>query len=160
MTTRFRRVLLVEDDANDVELTLNALSDHGMANQVDVVRDGAEALEYLFCSGNYAARTTGLPAVVLLDIKLPKIDGVEVLRRIKSDSALRVVPVVMLTSSREELDLFESYRLGANAFVVKPVEFTSFVDAVKQVGAFWAVVNEPPPGWVTSGIRASAEGGG
>jgi len=136
----------VEDDANDVELTLTALSDHGMANKVDVVRDGAEALDYLFCTGDHTGRATGLPAVVLLDIKLPKVDGVEVLRRIKADADLRVVPVVMLTSSREERDLVESYRLGANAFVVKPVEFSSFVDAVKQVGAFWAVVNEPPPG--------------
>lgn len=146
MTTRLRRILLVEDDANDLELTLTALSDHGMANKVDVVCDGAEALDYLFCTGEHAGRVTGPPAVVLLDIKLPKVDGVEVLRRIKSDAELRVVPVVMLTSSREERDLVESYRIGANAFVVKPVEFSSFVEAVKQVGAFWAVVNEPPPG--------------
>ena len=146
MTTRFRRILLVEDDANDVELTMTALSDHAIANQVDVVRDGAEALEYLLCTGQYATRTTGPPAVVLLDIKLPKVDGREVLRQIRSNTKLRLIPVVMLTSSREERDLFESYRLGANAFVVKPVDFTSFVDAMRQVGAFWAVVNEPPPG--------------
>src|SRR5690606_1682116 len=104
-----------------------------------------EALDYLYCRGKFAGRSTGLPAVVLLDIKMPKVDGVEVLRQIKNDPVLRVIPVVMLTSSREEKDLFESYRLGANAFVVKPVDFSAFVEAVKQVGAFWAVLNEPPP---------------
>lgn len=145
MNLPLKRILLAEDDPNDVELTMTALTDHGMANEVDVVRDGAEAMDYLFRRGQYANRTTGDPAVVLLDIKMPKVDGVEVLRQIKSDPSLRVIPVVMLTSSREERDLFESYRLGANAFVVKPVDFAAFVDAVKQVGAFWAVVNEPPP---------------
>ncbi len=143
--TSVRRILLAEDDPNDVELTIAALDDHGMVNGVDVVSDGAEALDYLYCRGKFAGRSTGLPAVVLLDIKMPKVDGVEVLRQIKNDPVLRVIPVVMLTSSREEKDLFESYRLGANAFVVKPVDFSAFVEAVKQVGAFWAVLNEPPP---------------
>lgn len=145
MNLPLKRILLAEDDPNDIELTMTALTDHGMANEVDVVHDGAEALDYLYKRGPYANRTTGVPAVVLLDIKMPKVDGVEVLRQIKGDPELRVIPVVMLTSSREERDLFESYRLGANAFVVKPVDFAAFVDAVKQVGAFWAVVNEPPP---------------
>lgn len=145
MTTSIRRILLVEDDPNDVELTLTALADHAMVNEVDVVNDGAEALDYLFCRGQYAGRVTGTPAVVLLDIKMPKVDGVEVLRRLKADSQLRIIPVVMLTSSREERDLVESYLLGASAFVVKPVDFTAFIDAIKQVGVFWAVVNEPPP---------------
>lgn len=140
---KLRRILLAEDDPNDVELTLSALGDHGMANEVDVVSDGAEALDYLFARGKYAGKP--LPAVVLLDIKMPKVDGVEVLRCLKADPERRLLPVVMLTSSREERDLTECYGLGANAFVVKPVDFTAFVDAVRQVGAFWAVVNEPPP---------------
>ena len=145
MTATIRRILLAEDDPNDVELTLTALKDHGMANEVDVVSDGAEALDYLFGRGQYQGKASGVPAVVLLDIKMPKIDGVEVLRQLKASAELRMVPVVMLTSSREERDLVECYRLGANAFVVKPVDFAEFIDAVKQVGAFWAVVNEPPP---------------
>jgi CheY-like chemotaxis protein len=145
MTTRLKRILLAEDDPNDVELTLTALTDHAMVNEVDVVNDGAEALDYLFCRGKFAGRNTGHPAVVLLDIKMPKVDGVEVLRQLKADPQLRLVPVVMLTSSREEKDLVETYRLGASAFVVKPVDFGAFIDAVKQVGVFWAVVNEPPP---------------
>ena len=144
MNTITKRILLAEDDPNDVELTMTALSDHGLGGEVDIVGDGAEALDYLFHRGKYAQKM-GLPAVVLLDIKMPKVDGVDVLRQIKADAELRVIPVVMLTSSREERDLFESYQLGANAFVVKPVNFAAFVDAVKQVGAFWAVVNEPPP---------------
>lgn len=145
MTTSIRRILLAEDDPNDVELTMTALTDHAMVNEVDVVNDGAEALDYLFCRGKYAGRATGLPAVILLDIKMPKVDGVEVLRQLKADPQLRIIPVVMLTSSREERDLVESYRLGASAFVVKPVDFSAFIEAVKQVGVFWAVVNEPPP---------------
>lgn len=153
MMTGLRRILLAEDDPNDVELTLTALTDHAMVNEVDVVSDGAEALDYLFCRGKHAGRTTGLPAVVLLDIKMPKVDGVEVLRQLKADPLLRLVPVVMLTSSREERDLVESYRLGASAFVVKPVDLAAFIDAVKQVGVFWAVVNEPPPSRL--GIRAA-----
>ena len=131
--TKLKRILLAEDDPNDVELTLTALSDHGMVNEVDVVNDGAEALDYLYCRGKYADRQTGSPAVVLLDIKMPKVDGVEVLRGLKADPVLRLVPVVMLTSSREEKDLYETYRLGANAFVVKPVDFTG-VRGRRQAG--------------------------
>ena len=149
MTTSIRRILLAEDDPNDVELTLTALKDHAMVNEVDVVRDGAEALDYLFCRGAHAGRSTGMPAVVLLDIKMPKVDGMEVLRQLKTDPRMAMVPVVMLTSSREERDLVESYRLGASAFVVKPVDLSAFIDAVKQVGVFWAVVNEPPPAHLT-----------
>jgi CheY-like chemotaxis protein len=140
---KLRRILLAEDDPNDVELTLSALGDHGMANEVDVVCDGAEALDYLFAKGKYEGKA--LPAVVLLDIKMPRVDGVEVLRRLKADPQRQMLPVVMLTSSREERDLLECYRLGVNAFVVKPVDFAAFMDAVRQVGAFWAVINEPPP---------------
>jgi CheY-like chemotaxis protein len=142
--TALKRILLAEDDPNDVELTLSALTDHAMVNEVDVVNDGAEALDYLFCRGKYAGRTTGMPAVILLDIKMPRIDGIQVLTQLKADPELRVVPVVMLTSSREERDLVESYRLGASAFVVKPVDLAAFIEAVRQVGVFWAVVNEPP----------------
>ena len=140
------RILLAEDSANDVELTLAALSEHRLANEVVVVRDGAEAVDYLERRGQFAGRPSGNPAVVLLDIKMPKLDGLEVLRHMKSDDSLRTVPVVMLTSSREEQDLIESYRLGVNAYVVKPVEFREFIDAVKNLGLFWAVLNEPPPG--------------
>jgi len=143
-----RRVMLAEDNLKDVELTLAALDEHNLANEVVVVRDGAEAWEYLCREGRYAARPVGLPAVVLLDLKMPKIDGLEVLRRMKSSEALRSIPVVMLTSSREEKDLVESYRLGANAYVVKPVDFERFIAAVKNLGLFWAVFNEPPPGTV------------
>jgi CheY-like chemotaxis protein len=143
-----RRILLAEDSAADVELTLEALSQHHLANEVVVVRDGTEALDYLFRRGEYAGRPEGNPAVVLLDLKMPKLDGLQVLKQVKADETLRAVPIVMLTSSREEQDLVESYRLGVNAYVVKPVDFGRFVDAVKQVGMFWAVVNEPPPGSV------------
>jgi CheY-like chemotaxis protein len=149
--TELRRILLAEDSAADVELTLEALSQHRLANEVVVVRDGAQALDYLFRRGEYAGRPEGNPAVVLLDLKMPRVDGLEVLRQVKADESLRAIPVVMLTSSREEQDLVESYRLGVNAYVVKPVDFGRFVDAVKQVGMFWAVVNEPPPGSVTRG---------
>ena len=141
-----KRILLAEDSANDVELTLAALSEHRLANEVVVVRDGAEAVDYLERRGQFARRPSGNPAVVLLDIKMPKRDGLEVLRHMRSDDSLRAVPVVMLTSSREEQDLVESYRLGVNAYVVKPVEFREFIDAVKNLGLFWAVLNEPPPG--------------
>jgi CheY-like chemotaxis protein len=140
-----KRILLAEDDPNDVELTLAALAEYNLANDVYVVRDGTEALDYLFRRGTFADRPGGDPAVVLLDIKMPKVDGVEVLRQIKSDPQLRVVPVVILTSSHEERDLVESYQLGANAYVVKPVEFHAFVEAVKELSVFWAVLNEPPP---------------
>ena len=140
-----KRILLAEDDPNDVELTLTALAEYNLANEVYVVKDGAETLDYLWRQGTFAARPDGDPVVLLLDIKMPKIDGVEVLRQIKSDPRLRLMPVVVLTSSREERDVAESYRLGANAYVVKPVDFYAFVKAVKEVGVFWAVINEPPP---------------
>lgn len=140
-----RRILLAEDNPNDVELTLEALAQHHLANEVDVVNDGAEALDYLYRRNKYEGRSNGDPAVVLLDLKMPKVDGLEVLKTIKSDPQLRTVPVVMVTSSREETDLVRSYELGVNAFVVKPVDFTKFVESVRQVGMFWAIINEPPP---------------
>jgi CheY-like chemotaxis protein len=140
-----RRILLVEDNPNDAELTMEALTEHNLANDVTWVHDGEEALEYLFCRGKYEGRTCNDLAVILLDLKLPKVDGLEVLRIIKSDERLKFTPVVVLTSSREERDLVESYRLGVNAYVVKPVDFSEFMKAVEQLGAFWAIVNEPPP---------------
>ena len=143
--TDLKRILLAEDDPNDVELTLTALGEYNLANEVYVVKDGAEALDYLWRQGTFATRPQGDPVVMLLDIKMPKVDGVEVLRQIKSDPRLRLMPVVVLTSSREERDVAESYCLGANAYVVKPVDFHAFVKAVKEVGVFWAVINEPPP---------------
>jgi CheY-like chemotaxis protein len=143
-----KRILLAEDNPHDVELTLAALDEHHLANEVVVVNDGAEALDYLYCRGKFKMRTGNHPAVVLLDIKMPKVDGLEVLRTIKKDSNLKTIPVVILTSSREEKDLIESYKLGVNAYVVKPVDFQQFVEAVKELGAFWAIINEPPPGSV------------
>ena len=140
-------ILLVEDNPNDLELTLIALEKSQLANEVIVVRDGAEALDYLNMAGRFANRPAGHPAVVLLDLKLPKVDGLEVLRYIRSTPALRSQPVVMLTSSREEQDLLRSYELGVNAYVVKPVDFQEFVRAISELGVFWAVVNEPPPGY-------------
>ena len=131
-----------------MELTLTALDEHNLANEVVVVNDGAEALDYLFCRGKFSMRTGNHPAVVLLDLKMPKVDGLEVLRAIKKDERLKSIPVVILTSSREEKDLVESYKLGVNAYVVKPVDFQQFIEAVKELGAFWAVINEPPPGSV------------
>jgi CheY-like chemotaxis protein len=139
-------ILLVEDSPKDVELTLVALAKSHLANAVIVARDGEEALEYLFRRGAYANRPEGQPAVVLLDLKLPKVDGLQVLEQIKQDANTRQVPVVMLTSSREEQDLLRSYKLGVNAYVVKPVDFTEFVSAIRDLGVFWAVLNEPPPG--------------
>lgn len=144
---KLKRILLVEDNANDAELTLEALSEHNLANEVDRVTDGAEALDYLYQRGAFAGREDGNLAVILLDLKLPKVDGLEVLRAIKADDKLRYLPVVVLTSSREESDLVESYRLGVNAYVVKPVNFSEFIKAVREVGAFWAIVNEPPPAY-------------
>jgi CheY-like chemotaxis protein len=143
-----RRILLVEDDPKDVELTLTALEEYNLANEVVVARDGAEALDYLYCRGEYAGRPNDNPAVLLLDLKLPKVDGLEVLQQIKSDDNLRMVPVVVLTSSREEKDMVTSYKLGVNAYVVKPVDFHEFVNAIKELGMFWAIINEPPPGSV------------
>lgn len=139
------RILLVEDDPNDVELTLSALSENNIANEISVVRDGAAALDYLYMRQRYAARDPGNPALILLDLKLPKLDGLEVLERIKKDPSLKTIPVVMLTSSREEQDLVRSYDLGVNAYVVKPVEFAKFIEAVREIGLFWAVLNQPPP---------------
>jgi CheY-like chemotaxis protein len=143
-----RRILLVEDDPKDVELTLTALEDYNLANEVVVAGDGAEALDYLYCRGQFASRPPDNPAVLLLDLKLPKIDGLEVLHQIKSDENLRMIPVVVLTSSREEKDMVTSYKLGVNAYVVKPVDFHEFVNAIKELGMFWAIINEPPPGSV------------
>ena len=143
---KFRRILMVEDDPRDVELTLTALEDYKLANEVVVCRDGQEALDYLHSRGKFSDRVNENPAVILLDLKLPKVDGLEVLQQVKSDERLRMIPVVMLTSSHEEKDMMQSYKLGVNAYVVKPVDFHEFVNAVKELGAFWAVVNEPPPG--------------
>ncbi len=140
-----RPILLVEDSLKDIELVLAALKKNNFANEVVVARDGAEALDYLYRRGKFQSRAGGLPIVMLLDLKMPKVDGLEVLRQIKGDEALKLLPVVMLTSSREEEDLVKSYRLGVNAYVVKPVGFQQFVDAIKQTGMFWAVINEPPP---------------
>jgi CheY-like chemotaxis protein len=139
---QIKRILLVEDDPKDVELTLTALEEYRLTNGVDVVRDGAEALDYLFHRGKYQTREGGSPAVVILDLKLPKVSGHEVLRQVKADEHLRLVPMVVLTSSREEPDLIASYQLGVNAYVVKPVDFHKFVDAIKTLGAFWVVLNE------------------
>ena len=139
-------ILLAEDNPNDVELTLAAFSEHNLANEVFVVSDGEEALDYLFRRGRFKDRPNGNPAVILLDLTMPKVDGLEVLRTIKQDEKLKNIPVVMLTSSREEPDLVRSYQFGVNAYVVKPVGFQSFMDAVKQIGVFWAIFNEPPPG--------------
>ena len=142
------RILIVEDDPNDVELTLTALDEYKLANEVVVTHDGEEALDYLYCRGNFKTRSNDNPAVLLLDLKLPKRDGLEVLRQIKSDEKLKVIPVVVLTSSHEEKDVVASYKLGVNAYVVKPVDFHEFVNAVKELGMFWAVINESPPGSV------------
>jgi two-component system, response regulator len=141
-----QRILLVEDSARDAELILDALDTHNLANEVVHTRDGAEALDYLFRREQFEGRAEGEPALILLDLKMPKVDGLEVLRQVKADAKLKLVPVVMLTSSREEPDLLASYQLGVNAYVVKPLKFAEFVEAVKQVDAFWAILNEAPPG--------------
>jgi DNA-binding response OmpR family regulator len=141
-----KRILLVEDDPKDVELTLTGLAEYNLANEVVVTRDGEEALDYLYRCGSYATRPNGNPAVMLLDLKLPKVDGFEVLQQIRADEKLKMIPVVILTSSHEERDLVKGYELGVNAYVVKPVDFHQFVNAVKELGAFWALVNEAPPG--------------
>ena len=142
------RILMVEDDPKDVELTLTTLEEYNLANEVIVTRDGEQALDYLHCRGEYKTRSSGNPAVMLLDLKLPKVDGLEVLKQIKSDDQVRMIPVVVLTSSKEEKDMVASYKLGVNAYVVKPVDFHEFVNAIKELGVFWAVINEPPPGSV------------
>ena len=149
MGSEIKRILLAEDNANDVELTLTALRANSLANEVIVVRDGAEALDYLYRRGPFAGREPGLPALMLLDLKMPKVDGLEVLRLVKADPEMRKLPIVVLTSSREEQDLVHSYDLGVNAYVVKPVDFCAFMDAVKLLGGFWALLNEPPPATVT-----------
>ena len=140
------RILLVEDSSRDAELALDALAANHLANEVVHVRDGAEALDYLRRRGPFADRGEGEPALVMLDLKMPKVDGLEVLRQMKSDPHLKMIPVVVMTSSREEGDLLNSYELGVNAYVVKPVKFQEFVEAVRQIGSFWAVLNQPPPG--------------
>lgn len=140
-----KRILLAEDNDNDRDLTLTALAENNLANEVVVVRDGAEAWEFLCHEGPFASRNGGNPAVVLLDLKMPKVDGLELLRRMRQDARFRTVPVVVLTSSREESDIVKSYQLGVNAFVVKPVAFDEFIGAVRNLGLFWAVLNEPPP---------------
>ncbi len=139
-------ILLVEDNPKDLELTLLALERSNLANEVVTVRDGAEAIDYLFRRGAFESRPEGNPAVVLLDLKLPKVDGIEVLERVRSVDHLRSIPVVMLTTSREEKDLVRSYKLGVNAYVVKPIAFNEFITAIQDLGVFWAVLNEPPPG--------------
>ncbi len=139
-------ILLVEDDTRDLELTLVALERSELANEVVVVRDGAQALDYLRREGDFANRPAGNPAVVMLDLKLPKVDGLEVLEAVRQTPELRSLPIVMLTSSHQEGDVLKSYELGVNAYVVKPVEFKAFVSAIAELGVFWAVLNEPPPG--------------
>jgi len=146
-----RPILLVEDNPRDLELTLAALAKCQLANEIIVARDGAEALDYLYLRGAHADRAAGDPAVVLLDLKLPKIDGLEVLERVKTDPLQKQIPVVMLTSSREERDLLTSYELGVNAFVVKPVDFNAFFEAIQDLGMFWAILNEPPPRGLSDG---------
>lgn len=140
-----RSILFAEDNPHDVEMTLEALAEYHLANQIVVVADGEEALDYLYFRGRFASRPAGNPALVLLDLKMPKVDGLEVLRAIKEDEGLRTIPVVMLTSSREEQDLIRSYQFGVNAYIVKPVGFAEFIEAVKQLGAFWAIHNQLPP---------------
>ncbi len=143
-----KRILLVEDSPADAELALLGLTEYRLANEVLHVRDGVEALDYLYRRGAFADRPEGHPALVLLDLKMPRLDGTEVLRQLKADPNLQMIPVVIMTSSREEVDLHRTYTLGANAYVVKPVKFHEFVDAVKQVGSFWGVLNEAPPGTI------------
>ena len=147
MVEKVVEILLVEDNPNDVELTLHALKASNLANRIHVVRDGAEALEYVFGAGEYQGRITqDAPRVILLDLKLPKIDGLEVLRRIRADERTRLIPVVMLTSSREQRDIVESYNLGVNSYIVKPVDFQRFAESVRQLGLYWVLLNQPPVG--------------
>ncbi len=146
MTAELGRILLAEDDPNDIELILTALGESNLANEVATVGDGVEALDYLYRRGTHQSRPEGLPVVLLLDVKMPRMDGIEVLRTVKGDERLKTLPVVVLTSSSDEKDMLKSYQLGANAYVVKPVNFQQFADAVKELGLFWAVLNHPPPG--------------
>ncbi|MDO9510518.1 MAG: response regulator [Bacteroidales bacterium] len=144
MKTEIKRILIVDDSPKDVELTIAALSENNLANEVDVAEDGEEALDYLHKRGKFLNHP-GYPAVILLDIKMPKMNGIEVLRHIRNDPKLKLIPVIMVTSSREERDLVESYKLGANSYVVKPVDISQFLEAIKILGQFWAIVNQPPP---------------
>lgn len=153
-----KRILLAEDSRNDVELILSALADNNLANEVIVVRDGREALDYLYRQGMFRLRMIGHPAVVLLDIKMPKVSGLEVLQILRADPQFRHVPVVMLTSSREERDVIKGYELGANAYVVKPLDFQEFIRVVKTLGLFWAVVNQPPPSITSITTEPSKDG--
>src|SRR6266436_7657414 len=145
MNAEVKTILLAEDDPNDVELTLTALGEHNLANRVAVVHDGEEALDYLYRRGKFSARLNGNPIFVLLDLKMPKVNGLEVLRKMKTDERLKTIPVIVLTSSREAPDLAECYEFGVNGYVVKPVDFQDFIKAVKELGVFWAAINEPPP---------------
>lgn len=151
--TGMKRILLVEDSVNDIELILNALTDNHLANEVVVTRDGEEALDYLYRRGIFKMRQEGHPIVVLLDLKLPRINGLEILAQLKSDPEFRLIPIVVLSSSREEPDLRRCYEYGTNAYVVKPIDFQEFVEVIKQVGLFWAVVNQPPPAFLSSQTR-------
>ena len=151
-----QRILLVDDSPRDTEMVLHALESYNLANEVVTLRDGAEALDYLYRRGAFAGRGDGQPAVILLDLKMPKVDGLEVLRQLKGDPKLKVIPVVVMTSSREDQDVVSSYELGVNAYVVKPVQFHEFVEAVKLVGGFWGIFNEPPPGSTRRLGRAGA----
>ena len=148
MSDKLGRILIVEDDPKDVELTMTALEEYNLANEVVVVGNGADALDYLNYRGKFSTRTGDNPAVMLLDLKLPKVDGLEVLRQVKADEKLKIIPVVVLTSSREVKDMVSSYQLGVNAYVVKPVDFHEFVNAIRELGVFWAIINSPPPGSV------------
>jgi CheY-like chemotaxis protein len=148
MMKTLKSILLVEDDPKDVELTLSAFGEYNLANDVAVARDGVEALDYLFCRGAFADRSSGNPVVILLDLKMPKLGGIQVLQQLKADKKLKFIPVVVLTSSRESRDLKECYKLGVNSYVVKPVRFNEFIKAVKLIGVYWALINETPPGSV------------
>lgn len=140
-----KRILIVDDSPKDVELTIAALAEKNLANEVDVAEDGVEALDYLYKRGKFTGNANGNPAVILLDIKMPRMNGIEVLKYIRGDSKFKFIPVIMVTSSREEKDLVESYKLGANSYVVKPVDIVQFIDAIKALGQYWAVINQPPP---------------
>lgn len=151
MNVEVKTILLAEDDPNDVELTLTALAEYNLANKVTVTHNGEEALDYLYRRGEFKERVNGNPIFVLLDLKMPKVTGLEVLRQMKADEKLKIIPVIVLTSSREAPDLDEAYKLGVNAYVVKPVDFQDFIKAVKQLGVFWAAINEPPPNSIKKG---------
>jgi len=144
MKVKLHRILIVEDNEDDLELTLDALKTHNLANEVEIARDGAEALDYLFCNRKWKNRENGNPAVILLDLKLPKLSGLEVLKLLRANERTQLIPVVILTSSNEEQDIIEGYKLGTNAYVVKPVVFESFMKAVEILGNFWGIINEPP----------------